>query len=102
MKDCIYSRENWCEMYTKMNCAHCDAYRNRNKSTKTTYKEMKEREEPRMPKPKALCKEHGLHGAQAEKAAELMASRITTDILNIVNTFDTIPLYERITNYLLK
>jgi len=67
-----------------------------------TYKEMKEREEPRMPKPKALCKEHGLHGAQAEKAAELMAKEITTDILNIVNTFDTKPMYERIIEYLTK
>ena len=52
-----------------------------------------------MRNPKTLCRDHSLYSYQALKGAELMAQAITEDILAILNTASTKPLYERIAEY---
>lgn len=49
---------------------------------------------------KKLCKEHNLSSYQAQKGAELALRVMAEDIWKILNTFSTIPLHERVAEYL--
>ena len=52
-----------------------------------------------MKNPKTVCKEHGLHGLQAQRGAELMAQAIAEDVLHILMSYDVRPIHERIAQY---